>query len=452
MYDIKIINAKVPNFKTNSFYETDIIINNGIIERIGATNEYCKVEIDAKDKIVSPGFIDIHMHEEELDMRKDDPFYTSYYALLMGVTTNIGGNCGTNRQGIDDFSNYINKNGAPTNYMTFLGHNSLRSMVGINNRYKCADDTEISKMKEIIRETKKYNYVGLSFGIEYSPGVSFDEMIEITSALEEDKYLLSAHYREDGENSVKSIKELIEISRTSKIPMQISHIGSCCAFGYMSEALKIIENAIEEGVNIMADCYPYSAFATDIGSAVFDEGCFERWNKTYSDILLLENPYRNVRCSEELFYKVRKEYPDMNVAAFVMNESEIADPIKSPYVLIGSDSSFRKDMGHPRGAGCFPRVLSYYVKEHKDLTLIDALHKMTIGPAKRLRLKNKGDIVEGADADIVIFDMDTIKDNASFENPTLPPTGVEYVILNGEIAVNDNKIINKRLGKYIENR
>ncbi|HYF84191.1 MAG TPA: amidohydrolase family protein [Clostridia bacterium] len=451
MHDLKITNAKIPDFSSNSFYLSDIVINKGKIEKIGTTNEYCKMEIDAEGNIASPGFIDIHMHEEELDMRLDDPYCTSYYALLMGVTTNVGGNCGSNRQSLACFSDYINKNGAPTNYMIFLGHNSLRSMVGINDRYRCANKSEINKMKEIIRENKKYNYIGLSFGIEYSPGTSFDEMIGIISALEEDKYLLAAHYREDGENSIEAIKELIELSKTSKLPMQISHIGSCCAFGYMAEALEVIENAIEHSIDVMADCYPYSAFATAIGSAVFDEGCFERWNKTYSDILLLENPYRNARCSEELFYKVRKQYPEMWAAAFVMNEKEIVDPIKSPYVLIGSDSSFRKDMGHPRGAGCYPRVLSYYVKEHKELTLIDALRKMTIGPAKRLKLKNKGDIFEGADADIVIFDKDTIKDKASFENPTLPPVGIEYVILNGEIAVNNNKIISKRLGKYIKN-
>lgn len=450
MNDIKIINALIPDFEKDTFIETDLNIRDGKIVKIGSSNEESNMEIDAKGKIVSPGFIDIHSHEEILDLKLEDPYYTANCALRMGATTIVGGNCGNNRQGFEIFHDYVSKNGSPVNYMMFLGHNFLRNAVGIEDRYRKATKNEIDKMKVLVRDNKKYNIVGLSYGIEYSPGVDMDEMAQIANALGSDKYLLSAHYRYDGERSVEAIEELANLSRETGIPMQISHIGSCSAMGTMKESLEAVEKAVKDNVNVLADCYPYAAFSTYLGSAVFDEGCFERWEKTYSDLLLTEEPYRGVRCTKELFYKVRKEHPKMITAAFVMNEKEVEEALKSPYVMVGSDSLFNKSMGHPRGAGTFPRVLSRYVRENKALTLIEALRKMTIMPAKRLNLNNKGDIFEGADADIVIFDKDKIEDKADYNDPTKAPVGIDYVIINGEVALENNEIVKGRAGKYID--
>lgn len=449
MYDLKIINALIPDYNDDTIKEVDICIKNGKIEKIGNSLKDSKIEINASGKVVSPGFIDIHAHEEELDFNKKDPYYTANCALRMGVTTSTGGNCGNNRQDIETFYNYVSKNGSPVNYMMFLGHNYLRKKVGIDNRYRKASKNEIDKMKILIKQNMRYNIVGLSYGIEYSPGVNLEEMIEIASALESNSYLLAAHYRYDCERSVESIKELINLSNETKIPMQVSHIGSCSAFGKMKESLETIEKARQNNIDVLADCYPYDAFCTFIGSAVFDDGCFERWGKTYSDILLAEEPYKCIRCNEELFYKVRKEYPKMIAVAFAMNEQEIEEALQSQYVFVGSDSLYNKSMGHPRGAGTFPRVLSKFVRDKGSITLIEALKKMTVLPANRLGLKNKGNIIEGADADIVIFDPNIIEDKADYNNPVEPPVGIEYVIINGEIAVKKNRIIRNRLGNYI---
>ncbi|MBG0763945.1 MAG: amidohydrolase family protein [Tissierellales bacterium] len=449
MTTLKIINGKIPNFDQMKLEEKDVLIKDGKIEKIGKIEEEADQVIDAKGKVVSPGFIDIHMHEEVIE-NVEDPYFTSYYELKMGTTTCVGGNCGNNRQSVKEFKDYIDKNGAPVNYLSFIGHNYLRNQVGIDDRYRAATDEEIEKMKELIKETLPLGILGISYGIEYSPGIDFRELVEITKALDSKDYLLSAHYRSDGEKSVESIEEMVKISTESGVPMQIAHIGSCSAFGFMKETLDMIKEYQDKGADVMADCYPYDAFATFIGSAVFDDGCFERWDKTYSDILLTEEPMKNVRCDKETFEKARKEYPNMIAAAFVMREEEVIEALKAPFVFVGSDSLFRKDMGHPRGAGSFPRVLGRYVREMGELPLIDALWKMTLGPAERLSLSHKGQIKEGMDADITIFDPDTVEDGATFAEPTLPPVGISHVILGGKVAVENNEVKEGRLGRFIK--
>ncbi|SHI90867.1 N-acyl-D-amino-acid deacylase [Dethiosulfatibacter aminovorans DSM 17477] len=452
METIKIVNGCIPDFSKKEFVNKDIYIEDGKIVDVGTVCKEADVVIDAEDRIVSPGFIDIHMHEETLDKKKKDPYYSANCELLMGVTTCVAGNCGNNRQSLSEFIGYVEENGSPVNYMSFIGHNFLRKLVGVDDRYRASSSIEIDRMKRVINCEMTKGIVGISYGIEYSPGISSEEIIGITEGLESGDYLLSAHFREDGEKSVESIKELIQVNKETGLPMQVSHIGSCSAYGFMGESLEMIDSARKEGCDITADCYPYDAFATYLGSAVFDEGCFERWHKGYEDILLTEEPYLNTRCNKELFEKVRKEYPNMIVAAFVMREDEVIEAFKAPYVYVGSDSLFRGGMGHPRGAGSFPRVISRYVRDRKELDIIDALWKMTAGPAGRLKLNTKGNIEVGMDADITIFDLNTMEDMADFEKPTLSPKGIDYVILDGKVVVENNRILYGREGKFIRYR
>ena len=451
---MKIINGSIPDFNSMKLEIADIGIKDGKISEIakqgGLKGAYEK-EIDARGMIVSPGFVDIHMHEEVIGETMDgDDYDIANRMLLMGATTCVGGNCGNNRQSVKEFFRFIDKNGAPVNYLQFTGHNFLRAKVGIDDRYRAATADEIEKMGKILREDiLEQGAIGLSFGLEYSPGITLDEILSLTEYVKDLDILLSAHFRKDAKYAIESIKELIEISKKTGKAMQISHLGSCSAYGMMKESLDLIKEARDEGLDITADCYPYDAFSTYIGSAVFDEGCFELWNKTYQDILLTEEPYKGVYCNEELFNRVRKEHPQMLVVAFVMNEEEVVEAIKSPFVYVASDGLYRKGQGHPRGAGTFPRVLGKYVRDDKELSLVEAIKKMTIDPAKRLGLDEKGSIKESMDADIVIFDPEEIIDKADFMNPTVPPKGIKYVVIDGKIAVKENEIFEKRIGKAI---
>jgi N-acyl-D-amino-acid deacylase len=152
----------------------------------------------------------------------------------------------------------------------------------------------------------------------------------------------------------------------------------------------------------------------------------------------------------ELFKKVRKEHTEMLVAAFAMDEEDIDLAVKAPGVMIASDGLLREGQGHPRAAGTFPRVLGKYVREKGSLTLIDALYKMTFLPAKRLGIHSqKGLIKTGFDADLVIFDPETIMDRATFEEPVLPPVGIDYVLINGETAVKGQQLLRENLGTFL---
>lgn len=450
MKDLKILNASIPCFETKSFRQADILVDDGKIVKIGSSSEDTAETIDADGKIVSPGFIDIHAHEDPVHAG-EYTFFNANRELLMGVTTKVAGNCGINYDNLPDFCRNIEKGGSPTNYMMFMGQNYLRERVGASDRYRPATKEQMESMKTIIREEdRQWSPAGLSCGFEYSPGATEEETIELLSAFENENCLMSVHYREDSENCVESIKEVLRISRASGCRVQFSHIGSCSALGYMKESLAAIDEAIAEGIDIMADCYPYAAFCTGIGTAVFDDGCFEKWGKTYEDILVTAGQYKNQRCTKEIFEKVRRETPDINVVAFVMNEEEVIEAYRKPYVLAGSDSIFVNGGGHPRGAGTFPRILGRYAREQGAMTLMEALEKMTILPAKRMGLESKGEIKEGLDADLVIFDKNTIMDKADFENPAEPPEGIDFVIISGQTAVKGQEIVNGRLGTYIK--
>ena len=486
MKDLKIVNAKFPDFENDTWRTADILIHDGKIEKIGTAEEECAKVIDASGKVVSPGFIDIHAHEDEFSGNREDDFFTAGRGLLMGVTTQIVGNCGDMYNSMEELAKRIDEEGAPVNFMTFIGQNYLREQAGADDRYKASTKAQIEKMKTLLYETKKYSPVGLSCGFEYAPGVTTEETIELAKALDDEGYLISVHFREDGPKAVDSTRELVEISKATGYGIEMSHIGSCSAVGYMDDTLKVIDEAKLKGVDISTDCYPYNAFCTGIGTAVFDEqdwashdiehelsamydcahgaglavifpawtavfdeGCFERWGKSYSDILVLDGPYVNRRCDKELFEKLRREDPDLHVAVFAMNQDEVDKAFATPYVMVGSDCGFVNRHGHPRGAGAFPKVIREYVREKKILTLMDALKKMTVLTADRVNLDEKGEIKEGRDADIVIFDENTIADGATFENPTMKPVGIDYVIVGGKIAADHGVIKDDSCGRYI---
>lgn len=222
--------------------------------------------------------------------------------------------------------------------------------------------------------------------------------------------------------------------------------------GQMAEALEIINSAIEKNKKLNYDTYPYNAFSTTMGSEVFKDGCLEEWDKDYKDILLTDEPYKNVVCNEAIFKKCREEYPEMLAVAFVMNEDEIEMAITNKYGMIASDGIINNGNGHPRAAGTFPRVLGKYVREEKAISLIDALKKMTKIPAERLDLNQKGEIKIGMDADLTLFKPEEIMDGATFENINIKPKGIYYVFIKGQLALQNNDVINDRLGKFISNR
>ena len=449
MLDIKIVNGKIIDVENKTARQGDLGIKDGIISDIGSVPAQAKVVIDAEGKYVSPGFIDIHMHEEDFSLTKKQEYDISDTMLNMGVTTCVAGNCGNNRQSILELYDFVNEKGNPVNYLTYIGHNFLRVEAGNTDIYKRSSKEQIEKMQRWVKEAVDFGAIGVSYGLEYCPGIDTEEAVAITKEIQgRDDLLLAAHYRKDAIHALDSINEMAYIGREAKIPFQISHLSSCSAFGNMKEALDLIQDIRDKGTDIMVDAYPYDAFSTYIGSAVFDEGCFETWGKSYDAIMLTEDPYKGVYCDKELFEKVRKEYPKMLVVAYVMNEEEIIEALNHPLVMVASDGIYRNHSGHPRGAGTFPRVIGRFVRDMKVMEFFDAISKMTYMPAQRLKLNRKGLLKEGYDADITIFDYDTIIDKATFQEPQLRPEGIDYVILGGKLAIEKGKTVNNTLGKF----
>ncbi|MBQ8590949.1 MAG: amidohydrolase family protein [Firmicutes bacterium] len=449
MYDILIKNGLYPDFKTMQLVRGDVAVTDGKITAIGELDGPAKEVIDASGHIVSPGFIDIHMHEESF-VTEGHECIISNLMLQMGVTTGLGGSCGVIRQDIRTFKSILDElGGFPMNILMQSGYNTFRTELGIS-RYEAASDEQIRIITEKLQDELKQGAYGVSFGLEYDPGIPSDEVIKVMKSFPDEDMYFSMHYRADSTGAIDSINEMINFTNETGKRFQISHLSSCSAMGQMEEALKLINDAVAKNPKLDYDTYPYNAFSTRIGTAVFDDGCFESWGKTYSDIYMPSGKYANQYCTKETFEELRRDDPNRYVVAFAMNEDEIAAAIANPACgMIASDGQVKDHAGHPRAAGTFPRVLGKYVREDKVISMIDALKKMTIVPAERLTLHNKGRIEVGCDADLTIFNPETVKDGATFENIFIKPTGIDYVVLDGKLAVKDGEIVNARAGKFI---
>jgi len=448
MYDVIFVNGISPDFQTGEMKPLNVAVKDGKIAYVGTEKPEAEKVIDASGKIVSPGFIDIHMHEENFVL-DGERYIISNHMLEMGVTTAVGGNCGNLRQSIKYFKEVLEKEGgAPINYLILAGYNSARAKLGLGP-YEPTSEEQKRVIWEDIKKEFAEGAWGLSFGIEYDPAITYEEIVEAILATSDDpNHFVTMHYRADCVESMEPVAEMIRIAENIPQKFQISHLSSCSAQGQMTEALRMINEAMEKNPRLNYDTYPYNAFATKIGSEAFYDGCLEKWNKDYSDILLTEEPYKNMRCTKEIYEDARANYPAMQAVAFVMEEEDIAMAIANHNGMIGSDGVLKNGVGHPRAAGTFPRVLGKYVREDKVISLYDALKKMTIWPAERIGLKAKGRVEVGCDADITVFDPETIIDGATFTE-IKGPQGIVYVMLGGEIVVDHGTVLNARKGKYI---
>lgn len=404
--------------------------------------------LDAAGKIVCPGFLDIHMHEapaEELQNLEHSIFGCM---LRMGVTTALGGNCGEN---VLPPPVYFEKaaGGLPVNLCMMAGHGSAREAAGFQDKYATLNGAQIAKVREVLAQWLEAGCFGISYGIRYYPGMNRQELMETAQLCQREHLLVSAHVRDDAAYIFASIDEFLEAGWNYGLKMQVSHLGSMGGYGQMAQVLAQLDEARLHGLDVMADCYPYSAFSTQIGETTYDPGFLERYQCDYDAIVLCDGPYQGQRCTKEIFEILRRDYPETITVAHVMQPEDVAMAMAHPAVMLCSDGLMHSRQGHPRAAGTFPRLIAEYVREG-SLSLYDAVEKMTALPARRLGLKKKGNLAPGSDADVVIFDPETIRDRATFETPDLPPEGIDYVFVNGEIACDHGVLVQDRLGRVLK--
>ncbi|HWQ80584.1 MAG TPA: amidohydrolase family protein [Anaerovoracaceae bacterium] len=454
MFDLAIKNGYVIDPSGRIHSKLNIGVKDGKVAAVTVEDISGSTEIDAGGLIVSPGFIDMHIHEDLYNEETDSfQIVISETMLKMGVATVIGGNCG---KGYTDnpveYMNLVDRLGYPVNIGMLAPHERIRGAFGDFDNYAPIDKKYLSGMKELLRTWLEGGCLGLSLGIEYDPGIDEAEAVALMEIAAKNGKIVTAHQRSDGDKAIAAVEEYIAWGTSVGAKLHISHLSSMNSFGSMEETLSIIDSCRAKGLDIGFDGYPYYAFCTYLGSAVFDDGFLEKYNfgeEGYAMLQVASGPSAGIRLSKETFRELREKEPRALIIAHVLNEREVDLCIGHPACIVVSDGLYSNGQGHPRGAGTFPKLIRDYVIEKKRMTLNDAIEKITWMPAQRMGLAGKGSLKVGSDADITIFDLDTIKDEATYQESTKPPKGIEYVVINGQIALKGGEVVNKKLGRAI---
>lgn len=428
--------------------QQNILLENGKVAWAGREMPQADRYIDAGGQIVAPGFIDIHMHEDPVG--PDGKIQTSIFnfMLAMGVTTAVGGNCGINTYDPVKYLALVDRDGAPVNVALFAGHEYFRVAAGAGDKYAKATQAQREAMTAAIGKALKGGCVGVSFGLRYIPGTDRDEFFRAAGCCVPSGKLISSHVRDDADGIFSSIDEFVEAGAVLGIPVQISHIGSMGGYGQMEAVLRQVDDYAMKGLDVAMDCYPYCAFSTTVGATTYDPGWLERYHCDYDALEFCEGKYKGLRAMKESFEEMRRDMPSCMTVCYVMQESDIRLAYRHPRVMVGSDGILNQGQGHPRAAGAFPRFLAEYVR-NGELDLYTAVEKLTAQPAARLGLTQKGRLNVGADGDVTIFDPARVRDRATFRDPTLPPEGIRYVFVGGELAAEDGHLLRRDLGKAI---
>jgi dihydroorotase len=376
----------------------------------------------------------------------------SLFKVADGVTTSL-----TLHGGTVDFRRWAEDKRAErpmVNYGSAVSHQFMRWAVGVKDRYAEAGPEKIKKMVELARRALTEGALGVSFSLEYTPGASLREIKPLFKLAKEFGVPCFLHLRYSdplppGTNE-EAVDEVIRLSRQTGAAVHIHHITSTGGTFTMKDTIRQIEGARKEGLDITACIYPYNFWGAYLDSARFDKGWKERFRIDYGDLQIAGT---EERLTSESFLKYRRE--GSLAVAYAIPDGDVLTAVKTPWIMIGSDGDIKKTgNSHPRGAGCFSRVIRKYVREEKVLGLVEAVEKMTLMPARVLepvspKMKRKGRLKAGMDADIVVFDYEKIRDRATVENPRQYPEGIDYVLVNGQIVRDHDKVYYKPAGQLI---
>jgi len=434
--------------------------------------------IDGGGLVLAPGFIDTHSHaDHELF---DQP--GAIAAVSQGITTAVIGQDGSSPFPLLDFRFELVENPVAINLAAFSGHNSIRRRVVGKDYQHPASDAEISVMSQFLHEDLLAGALGLATGLEYDPGIfsTTEEVIALAKVAASQGGRYISHVRSEDRWLVEAIDEIIEIGRVADIPVQVSHIKLAMAslWGRAPEILAKLDAARSEGIEITADIYPYEYWQsgmmvllpqrdiTDRAEVEFalteiappDGFWFTQFDpqpeyvgKTLTEVagILGTDPataFMTLIAKSEALQAETGERADMIIGTS-MHEEDIKMMMVWPHSNICTDGSLN-DL-HPRGTGSFPRVLGRYVREQGLMSLEQAIHKMTGLSAQHMGFENRGIIRPGAAADLVLFDPDTIIDNATPKNPSALSSGIDTVWVNGRIVFQNGQQTGRRPGRFI---
>ena len=486
-YDLIIRNGNVIDGTGAPGRPGDLAITGDCIDAVGAVTGTAKREIDARGLAVAPGFIDVHTHDDAAVVR--DPSVD--FKIMQGVTTGILANCGAGVAPANDaFRLYYSAGVGPIlgesslpwsttaeyfaavdeahpacNVAAYVPHGVVRyNVVGLSK--EPPSEAGLAQMAALVEEGMQAGAIGMSTGLVYLPGsnAGTDEIIHLAKVTAKYGGIYTSHIRNEGTGLLEAVAEAIAIGEQSGCPVQLSHHKSAGpgAYGLTKQSLPLVAEARARGLDVTIDVYPYVASSSSLAAmfrigrgAAFDvipamiasvKYDHEKYEGRYiSDIaadldLPIPDAIRKILHDEE---------NSPSVIMFVMEEDDVRRVVADDHCMIGSDGLPSEGKPHPRLYGTMARTIQQYVREQPLLTLEEAVRKMTSLPARKHLLADRGVLRPGAFADAVVFNPDTIADIATYAEPRQYPAGIEYVVVNGQIAVEEGRQTGARAGRML---
>ncbi|MHB9880545.1 N-acyl-D-amino-acid deacylase family protein [Pacificimonas sp. ICDLI1SI03] len=515
IYDIVIRNARVLDGAGNPWVRADVAIKGGRIAEVGSIAGRGTREIDAGERYVAPGFIDM-MDQSTYALMENG---LAENKLLQGVTTVIAGEGGTPGTAADipSYFGKLETQGISVNFGTYFSSTQARVKV-MGDGAGEPTAAQLSEMRREVADAMQAGVFGISSALIYAPSSfqSTSDLIALAGEVGKCSGFYATHMRDESAKLVEAVDEAIEIGEESGVKVEIFHLKGAYAplWGkLMPEALQHVDEARARGVDVAADLYPYTAGGTGlevtVPSWVWAEG-------ETRGLEMLRDPEVRARAKQELaagslpgwsnlveasggWENVRlanansEEYNRFNgqnlaqigeslgvdptdaawdivLAAapekrayalyFMMDEQDIETALQRPWVSIGSDASASVELGgvdglglpHPRAYGTFPRVITEYVQKRNVLTLENAVRKMTGWPAQRMGLSDRGLVRQGMRADLILLDLDRLDEGATWEQPTALPQGIDTVIVNGVLTIDGGEHTGARSGMVLRHQ
>ena len=529
-------NATIIDGNNKEAYKASLLISDDkIVKIIKNNNEIVNINnvIDCSNKIITPGFIDVHGHSDFQIFRTPDMMSK----IQQGITTEIGGNCGVGAFPIDlkdqnivnaiheftkdvlgsynyDYSDFesfyqkAQKHLPNTNILFLQSHTALRANVIKPNANRVATDEEINQMCSLLDKSLKQGCIGFSTGLYYAPCIYADEkeLVALLKVVKANNKIFCTHHRCEGDDVINSLKEVINLAKKSGVKLEVSHLKAIGKDNqkYVDQMLSLIDQAKADGVDIGFDQYPYEYGSTSIYSllppeylkltnkdlklalndkdernkikeliknpngwdsiikmsgfdniyAMYLESQRELENYSLKDLAIkLKQSDDEDSCFDTFFDILLKETGTALMLDITQSMESIEKILNHPLMCFGTDALYSGDdptlPTHPRSYQAAVHLIDTFYKQRKAIDLVPLIYNMTGKSASRFKIENRGVIKEGNFADLLVIDLDNLKDVSNMQNTKIPPEGIEYVFVNGNCVYHNKQILAHQAGRIL---